>query len=313
MKNQKAKKTIKIATIASIIAVMTAGGAFAYFSSRSETKVNTFTITEGQKNGKGGQINEPDWDNNTDPNNDGKHDDGHDDDGDGVPDIDEMTPDQFFVKDPSITNTTQYDAWAFIKIDVPVAQAVLNGQDTKEYYELVSVVPTKTATLPNGAGKYCKTDDVVEYNTKKASDGSATTAWKYKNAEDAGKFEGIDFDDLQSGNAIDKNYWQLVAFETDPADGYHTYVYAYNTTLNGNPEASDVTKINVGNSTNSDTTVDLFDVLQIKNFDKIEDGKAITADVKVTGYLVQDTGFKDPATAYKQLQADNADDLPSVH
>lgn len=110
------------------------GGAFAYYSGTAETTSNTFNIVAGESNQTdAGTVQETGWN----PEN-----------------AKDLQPGQTVTKDPSFTSNVDYEAWVFLKVEIPTISARMEGDSEDKVYDSV---------ILNGidAGKWTKINETV--------------------------------------------------------------------------------------------------------------------------------------------------------
>lgn len=125
--SKNVSKKVKTAALATAIAALGAGSAFAYFSGSAASVQNEFHIVAGSKNQKdtAGTINEDEWEitKKTDAN------------GDGIADVEQAQPGQEFAKDPTLTSNVEYGAVAYIRVKVPTVSAQKTGDSASKVYD----------------------------------------------------------------------------------------------------------------------------------------------------------------------------------
>ena len=90
-------------------------GTMAYYSGYTTKKANEFTIVAGKKNqDDAGEILEPNWN----PDN-----------------AENLQPNGSFPKDPQLKSNIKYDAWAFIKIEMPTIKAQIEGENEEDIHD----------------------------------------------------------------------------------------------------------------------------------------------------------------------------------
>ena len=276
MNKKKAAAVISAAGLASVLAV---GGTLAYLTN-TQSATNTFTvgnvevgIDEPNFPGKGG-----------DGNNDGIEDSkkSTDTDNDGIPDINEdQVPQQETDKDPMVTNKSTSDAIVFVKVTVPVRKITAIADDgtaatEATLSELYTFKQGQMATQDNPLGQ----DYVFNYT---APDGSASTTIKNDSV-------------TSHENHWNENWTELTEYEEGaPTDGvyadgttYRTYVFGYNTRLHGLKSISEGTwKGTTASNSVGETTVPLFQKVQLKNFASAEISDTEIENITVQTYVIQ--------------------------
>lgn len=108
------KKKSLVLTMASVaaIAAIGVGATFAYFTDSKETS-NPFTLGDIEI-----ELTEPNWD-----------------EANGV----NILPMQTVEKDPTVTNTGDNDAYIFVKVTVPTAEVMVEGDETASTQELFTL------------------------------------------------------------------------------------------------------------------------------------------------------------------------------
>ena len=105
-------KTLVLAGILSTAAIT---GTLAFFSGKTETEYNHFSIVAGEAGEEGaGEIVEPSWN----PEN-----------------ADGLTPNTTIPKDPYLKSNVEYEAWAFIKVEMPTAESQIEGEDSASVHD----------------------------------------------------------------------------------------------------------------------------------------------------------------------------------
>jgi hypothetical protein len=106
----------KITSIVCIIAALAIAcvGAYAYYNGHTAPKVNAFNLVGGERDVRKGEIIEPNWD------------------ADNAVD---MVPTQTIPKDPQFQSGVDYDAYAFMKVEMPQAQASLELEEDYSYQD----------------------------------------------------------------------------------------------------------------------------------------------------------------------------------
>lgn len=102
---KKEKKKVWAILLLVALAIGVVGGAYAYFTSRSETVTNTFTISENDPDGKLGVIEEPEW--------------SADDPSEHL----NLQPNFIIAKDPLFKSLADWDSWVFMEVTVPKVEA----------------------------------------------------------------------------------------------------------------------------------------------------------------------------------------------
>lgn len=116
----KKSNVLRVIAIA-LVAALGIGGAFAYYSAKTEAKNNTFSIAAGQKEeqlNKEDVIIEANW----------------------VPEnAQDLQPNETVAKDPKVKNVTGYDAWVFLTVEVPAITAQKDGDVEDKVYDAVDI------------------------------------------------------------------------------------------------------------------------------------------------------------------------------
>lgn len=124
VKEKNGKKRVLAFVILGALAVGAVGGAYAFFTSRTDAVQNTFTIAEGDNDPTKvpGTIDEPDW---------------NPDD----PEHDNLMPNEIVVKNPKYTHTADWDGIVYFEVTVPV---IVDDDVTNNKKQVTN------ATLPAG-------------------------------------------------------------------------------------------------------------------------------------------------------------------
>ena len=102
------KSNVLRAAAVAMVAALSIGAAYAAFSAITDTKSNEFSIVAGEDGTKAGEIEEPNWD----------------------PDqAEDLQPGEQVTKNPSIKNTTEYDAKCYMVVTIPTLTATLDGSE----------------------------------------------------------------------------------------------------------------------------------------------------------------------------------------
>lgn len=192
MANKKANKGIVAVLTAAAVSVCAAGGTMAYLTDHAEVK-NTFTVGKIEIEGK-----EPHWD----PDGDGEE--------GGI--AEDVVPTQSFPKDPFIKNVGKNDAYVYIEVEVPMANAaytdakgILKNSAKDSAIELFEFdAEGKTVqTLTEGVG-VSEVNDKWTQICKKEQDGKAIYTYCYQealrpNEETTRLFDKITFANVVEG------------------------------------------------------------------------------------------------------------------
>ena len=145
-----------------LLGAATIAGTVAYYSGFTQTEENQFTIVAGEKNQSGaGTIEEPSW---------------------NPDDATDLQPNATVPKDPSIKSNLEYDAWAFIKVEMPTVSAQVEGDNADKVYDAFDYIYNSNdwiliSTENSGKSDTAGTDSVYIYAYKNplAAGGQTTT------------------------------------------------------------------------------------------------------------------------------------------
>ena len=300
------KKAVAVISAAGLAGVLAVGGTLAYLTN-TQSATNTFTVGNVEVG-----IDEPNFPSTTedDKNKDGVPDSKKypDSDNDGIPDINEdQVPQQETDKDPMVTNTSTTDAIVFMKVTVPVRKVTAVANDgtkdaTAKLAELYYFKQGQMATQANPTGQ----NYTFKYT---APDGASTTT--------------IANDSVTTHeNHWNENWTELPEYEENaPENGtykdgttYRTYVFGYNTRLHGLKSIQDGTwsgvtaKDGVG-----ETTVPLFQKVQLKNFVSDEIDAGVLQNITVQTYVIQaDNVISDKGVVSTDAKI-SKDDLSTIY
>lgn len=123
MKTIKPAKVIKAGSAAFILSLLAVSGihnGYAYFSGKSEVKLNLISLAGGEQNQEGALIIvEPEWDDRKEA-----------DAGYAM----DMQPGESAVKDPRVESTLNYPCWVFTEVSIPEEWATLEKADNPYEY-----------------------------------------------------------------------------------------------------------------------------------------------------------------------------------
>ena len=134
-----------------LLGAATIAGTVAYYSGFTQTEENRFTIVAGEKNQSGaGTIEEPSW---------------------NPDDATDLQPNATVPKDPSIMSNLEYDAWAFIKVEMPTVSAQVEGDSADKVYDAFDYIYNSNdwvliSTENSGKSDTAGTDSVYIYAYK---------------------------------------------------------------------------------------------------------------------------------------------------
>lgn len=266
------KKAVAVISAAGLAGVLAVGGTMAYLTN-TQSATNTFTVGDVEVG-----IDEPHFPGaGGDTNDDGIDDTKNysDSDKDGIPDInEEQVPQQETDKDPMITNKSVSDAVVFVKVTVPVREFThvnddgTRGDKKRDELYIFKQGQMATQAAPNGQD------------------------YTFPYAAPAGAKATIAADKVTShANHWNENWTELEEFEEgqDHSKAYRTYVFGYNTRLHGLKSIQDgtwtgtpVAKKGVG-----ETTVPLFQKVQLQNFADSEITPGEIQNITVQTYVIQ--------------------------
>lgn len=299
------KKAIAVISAAGLAGVLAVGGTLAYLTN-TQSATNTFTVGDVKV-----AIDEPNFPstNQNDDNKDGidDHKKYPDSDNDGIPDINEdQVPQQETDKDPMVTNVSTTDAIVFMKVTVPVRKVYTVENDGTKAKE------AKLAEL-----YYFKQGQMATQAKPLGQD------YTFPYSSPDGKIQTIISNDSVTlhENHWNENWTELSEFEENaPKDGayadgttYRTYVFGYKTRLHGLKSIQDGTWSGVTAKDVGETTVPLFQKVQLRNFisDDIKAGNL--QNITVQTYVIQaDNVISDKGVVSTDKQI-SADDLATIY
>ena len=251
----KTRNTKNIIITLAMITVLAAAGISAYFTA-TDSKTNTFTVGSIEI-----KTNEPDWTPDKD------------DDGDGVPDVNEVTPNHEYPKNPKIENTGENDAYGYMMVAVPkkivrVSVTSTGDQNTSNLIpEAGTNEPALVGGVPNTANPAGQMTQLFQLNEKKGAAGAVNAASMQNDQNGSahnGSWDGahMNMQPLTTSNAANNatswtgidtfndSDWYLLA--VNPATGnnealsaykdtYNIYLYAYAKSSTGT--AAELTRI----------------------------------------------------------------------
>ncbi len=138
------------------------GGTFRNLGSAGNTTVTLYAQWEDES----GDVIETQWTETTKK----------DEDGDGTPDIEELKPGDFAVKDPSLKNHTDKEVYGYLLVSVPTVSAKLSSDQAAKVYDFATLntaahwtqVSAKTSSDPAVKSRY-----LYRYDAKLKAYGTA--------------------------------------------------------------------------------------------------------------------------------------------
>ena len=114
------KKKVAGITLLVLALLATIGGAYALYTGTATQKQNTFSISAGKSDDTdAGEILEPNW---------------------VAANAADLQPNmQHIAKDPSLKSKVEYEAWVFMRLEIPVLTGRKSGDTTDQIYEAVAI------------------------------------------------------------------------------------------------------------------------------------------------------------------------------
>lgn len=173
------KKKLLVLAACGLLAIGGAVGAYSLYSGTTDKVENNFVIKAGESGATGedkvGKVVEDEWEKG------------------GKDEAKDMVPNKVVKKDPKFKSSAEYDAWVFMKVEIPAVSASTSADKTLSVMDAIDIVKYNT-TENGGKWKLLKTD-------KSTTAGTNSAYWYgYTEQVSKGDSTGTLFDEIQVPN-----------------------------------------------------------------------------------------------------------------